>query len=217
MRCFGSFAVEVDGRSLGPREWGGRKPKQLLELLVLGRGRPVAKDELIESLWGDSPPGNAAATVESYVSVLRSRLAASRDVLVTESGAYRPDADGVSVDLDEFDARLREAASSEASLRRERLEQALALASGEVLADEPYASWALEIRGVYGERGLQAVCDLADVCLALSDFRGAREHAEQALLLDPYSSVPTAPRSSPTTDSATRSGRCAPTSAVALR
>lgn len=185
VRCFGSFGVEVGGRWLGPREWGGRKPKQLLELLVLARGRPLSKDELLDSLWGDSPPQNAAATVESYVSVVRSRLAADRSVLITESGGYRLDAEGANVDLDDFDALLREAASSEAAMRRKRLEQALALAPGDLIADEPYASWALDVRRVYTERRLQALSDLADACLAVSDFKSAHEQAEQALLSDP--------------------------------
>jgi len=106
--------------------------------------------------------------------------------LITESGGYRFDQGRADVDVDKFDALLREAAASPAQLRRARLEEALALAlGGDVLADEPYATWAAETRAVYAERRLQAVCDLADACLAMNDFGAARDHADQALLADP--------------------------------
>lgn len=42
---------------------------------MLRRGRVVSKDELIESLWPESRPRNGTAAVESYVSVVRARLA----------------------------------------------------------------------------------------------------------------------------------------------
>jgi DNA-binding SARP family transcriptional activator/pimeloyl-ACP methyl ester carboxylesterase len=185
VRLFGSFEVDVDGRRLGSRDFGGVKPKQLLELLVLRRGRPVSKDELTDALWPTSPPRDPTATLESYASVVRSRLGSARGLLATETGGYRFDSDRACVDVDEFDAKVRDAAGSPAGARRARLEQALALASGDVLSDEPYAPWALDLRGVYYERRVQAVCDLAGVCLALGDFASARRHAEQALLLDP--------------------------------
>jgi len=185
VRLFGSFGLEVGGRCLGTRDLGGVKPKQLLELLVVRRGRGVSKDELTELLWSDSPPRNAVATLESYASVVRSRLGDARGLVITETGGYRFDPGGASVDVDEFDALVRDAAASSAVERRERLEEALALVLGDVLTDEPYADWALDIRGVYAERRVQAVCDLADACLALEDWAAARANAERALLLDP--------------------------------
>lgn len=72
VRLFGSFELRIDGRRLGSRDFAGVKPRQLLELLVLHRGRTVSKGELIEALWSESAPRNAAATVETYVSVVRS-------------------------------------------------------------------------------------------------------------------------------------------------
>ena len=185
VRLFGSFELRIDGRRLGSRDFAGVKPRQLLELLVLHRGRTVSKGELIEALWSESAPRNAAATVETYVSVVRSHLAEARSLVTTESGGYRFDKGRADVDVDEFDALLREAAASSAQARRERLKEALSLAFGDVLADEPYATWAAEIRWVYAERRLQAVCDLADACLAMNDFWSAGEHADQALLVDP--------------------------------
>ena len=35
VRLFGPIAVEIDDRTLGPRDLGGIKPKQLLEILLV--------------------------------------------------------------------------------------------------------------------------------------------------------------------------------------
>jgi DNA-binding SARP family transcriptional activator len=71
IRLFGPIEVEVQGRRLGPRDLGGVKPKQVLEILLWARGHPVAKDRLAESLWGQELPQHQAAALETYVSVLR--------------------------------------------------------------------------------------------------------------------------------------------------
>jgi len=184
-RLFGPFEVRVGSRCLGPREFGGVKPKRLLEALLVQRGRPVAKDQLAEMIWGDSQPRNVAATIESYVSLLRSRLGEASGVIVTETGGYRADPGRALVDLDEFDALLRAAAGASPAERRRRLETALAIATADVLEDEPYADWATDLRGVYAERRLQATCDLAETCLAVLDPGVAVELSEQALGVDP--------------------------------
>ena len=74
VRVFGSVHVTVDGRRLTAKDFGGRKPKQLLEILVLSSGRYVSKDQLAHLLWGDALPQNASGSLEHYVSVLRRRL-----------------------------------------------------------------------------------------------------------------------------------------------
>ncbi len=44
--------IEVDRPGAGRLALGGRKPRQLLALLVLHRNRPVPADRLAASLWG---------------------------------------------------------------------------------------------------------------------------------------------------------------------
>ncbi len=46
---FGPLSVEVDERRLGPRDFGGLKPKQVVEVLLVQRGRAVPKDEIAEA------------------------------------------------------------------------------------------------------------------------------------------------------------------------
>jgi DNA-binding SARP family transcriptional activator/pimeloyl-ACP methyl ester carboxylesterase len=185
VRLFGAIEVRVDSQRLGPRDFGGVKPKQVLEVLLVQRGRPLAKDQLAELIWGEAPPRKVAATIESYVSLLRSRLGAAGALIATETGGYRAELGGVQVDVDAFDRLLRAAAGAPKAERRRRLEAALAIATGEVLEDEPYVQWAMDLRRMYAERRLQATCDLAETCAALDDPQAAVELAERALVLDP--------------------------------
>src|SRR5262245_28887130 len=138
VRMFGSLELDVAGHTLGVRDFGGLKPKQLLELLLIERGRPVSKDRLADQLWGEQLPQRVAATIETYVSVLRRHL--EPGLIVTEHGAYRLPTEQMTVDADCFDALLRQAAGAGHPLaRRAWLEAATALGGQELLTDEPYA------------------------------------------------------------------------------
>jgi pimeloyl-ACP methyl ester carboxylesterase/DNA-binding SARP family transcriptional activator len=185
VRLFGAIEVSVNSQRLGPHDFGGIKPKQLLEALLVQRGRPLAKDQLAEMIWGEALPRKIAATIESYVSLLRGRLGAASALIATETGGYRAELGGVQIDMDAFDSLLRDAAGAPPAERRQLLEEALAIATGDVLEDEPYAEWAMDLRRMYAERRLQATCDLAEACLALHDPKAAVELAERALVLDP--------------------------------
>src|SRR6266403_1809938 len=44
IRLFGPLAIEDGARTLGPRDLGGSRPKQVLEILLAARGHQVATD-----------------------------------------------------------------------------------------------------------------------------------------------------------------------------
>lgn len=187
IRLFGPLEVEVQGRCLGPRDLGGVKPKQVLEILLSARGHPVAKDRLAEYLWGEELPQNQAAALETYVSVLRRHLEPDRRhrrLILTEPRSYRFASEAADVDLDRFDELLERAAGSQTGPRR-LLEEAIALARGSLLEDEPYAPWALRLRERYQQLLVQAWLDAAEAALADRDFRSARDHAVSAVDRDP--------------------------------
>lgn len=186
-RLFGSILVEVGDRRLGPRDFGGVKSKQILEALLLARGHSVPKDRLADFLWGDDLPQNVSATIETYVSVLRRQLGVEigRQLVVTEPEAYRFAIESARFDLDLFDKAVENAArAEEPAERRHFLEEALALVRGEVLEDEPYATWAERVRDVYRQRVVQIRLDAAETALIEGDFNRASTHAEAALELD---------------------------------
>ncbi len=191
IHLFGPLSIERCGVSLGPRDLGGTRPKQVLEILLAARGHLVPTDRLAELLWGDERPRNVAGSLQTFVSVLRRHLTShperARELVVTETEAYRFATDLVELDLDRFDELLERSAHEPTGRAREALEQALDLVRGEVLEDEPYASWAVDLRGSYQGRVLGARLDAADAALAELDFAAALAHTEAAAALDRFS------------------------------
>lgn len=189
IRLFGSIAVEAEDRTLGPRDFGGVKPKQVLEILLASRGHPVPKDRLADHLWSARLPQNVSGTLETYVSVLRRQLcperAVSRQLIVTQPEAYRFATEHAWLDLDEFD-RLTASIGETSNVARKDLERALELARGELLEDEPYAEWALELRDRYRERVRQTLVAASRAALAERDLDAGLRHAEEAIRLDGF-------------------------------
>jgi DNA-binding SARP family transcriptional activator len=191
IRLFGPIAVEREGGRLGPRDFGGARPKQVLEILLAARGRLVPTERLAELLWREEPPENAPASLQTFVSVLRRRLcpdrAGARDLVVTEREAYRFGVEHADIDLDRFDELLEQAGRAPTEKARRYLSNALSLARGEVLEDEPYADWAENLRGTYQARVIGANLEAADAALAARDYRAGLARAQAASGLDRFS------------------------------
>lgn len=195
---FGPLRIERvnrDGRvdMLGPSDLGGIKPRELLGLLLLARGRPVRKDVLIEALWrgmANDEPRNPIATLESYVSVLRKHLfddrAEARRVLVTMTGAYRFAIERISVDLVEFDEAM-----TKSTLPRQKrlphLQYAASLATGDLLEDMRESAWLEPDRELARDRVARLHLLIAADLLVQGDAAGAARHGESVLRSRPYS------------------------------
>jgi DNA-binding SARP family transcriptional activator len=143
----------MEFRILGPLEaWdkgrevslGGPKPRALLAALLLHTNEVVPADLLIDELWGEDSPEDAAAALRVNVSRLRKAL--PEDVLATKSPGYvlriEPDA----LDLHRFERLVddgrRLLASGLAADASQRLRDALSLWRGPALADFTYESFA---------------------------------------------------------------------------
>ena len=125
-----AYVAEVRFQVLGPVqatvgdavvEFSGAKERALLARLVLGAGSTVSADDLVDSVWGQSPPRTAAKSLQTYILRLRNRLEPARNgysgVLVTEATGYRLVASADSVDAEVF-ARL--AGSGRSALAADR-------------------------------------------------------------------------------------------------
>ena len=143
IRIFGALEI-VDGeRILGPRDLGGVRPKQLLEILLASRGHQVPVDRIADLIWDAQRPDDITASIQTFVSVLRRRLVAdrarARQLVVTEAEAYRFATDAVDLDLDRFDELLERSAREPTRIARhsdeftKRVTQLLALFT----TDEP--------------------------------------------------------------------------------
>src|SRR5918911_3259594 len=72
----GLFTVDADGRRIDPA-LPGRQGRLLFAYLVMHRGRPVRRDELVDALWaGDGQPASGDALLRPPLSRLRKALGA---------------------------------------------------------------------------------------------------------------------------------------------
>ena len=147
---FGPTSVVTDaGTTVTAADLGGVKPRQILEILALAAGTPVAKDRLADLLWDGQPPKTYVGTLESYVCVLRRSLGLARgrrSVLATTSSGYLLDPAQARVDLVEFRRLLATAATAPPEDRIALTQRALELAAGSLLASDSYTGWAEEER-----------------------------------------------------------------------
>ncbi|GAA4397085.1 hypothetical protein GCM10023168_01720 [Fodinibacter luteus] len=150
VRVLGDLEVLVDDV---PLELGGPKPRALLALLVVGEGRPVSIEHLIDQIWGDEPPERVEASLQSYVARLRRVLEPARDaraaarVLRTHPGGYSLDLPPDAVDARRFTALLgrgRDRAAPDPGAAEGLLGKALDLWRGDAFAGLPGSALAAE-------------------------------------------------------------------------
>ena len=143
----------MEFRVLGPLElWdeggevslSGPKPRALLAVLLLHANEVVPTDRLIDELWGEDSPDDAAAALRVNVSRLRKAL--PRDVLTTRSPGYLVRVEPDELDLHRFERLVDEGrgllARGLAADASARLRDALSLWRGPALADFAYESFA---------------------------------------------------------------------------
>ena len=135
-RILGPIEALVDGH---PAELGAPKQRALLAFLLVNRRRVVTAEQLIDGLWGETPPASAVQSLQVYVHGLRRAVGAER--IETAGKGYRVAVDEEELDLDRFERLLeRGRAALEAGRvddAADDLREALAVWRGPALADLP--------------------------------------------------------------------------------
>lgn len=134
-RILGPLAVLDQGEEL---PLGPAKERAVLAALLLRVGAVVSRTQLVEDLWGESPPLTAARAVNVYVSQLRKTLARNGGATIeTRTPGYVLAVDPESVDAVRFQriaAAARErAAAGELEAAATLMREALALWRGPAL------------------------------------------------------------------------------------
>ncbi|WP_051427675.1 BTAD domain-containing putative transcriptional regulator [Arthrobacter sp. H20] len=188
VQIIGKLRIRRGETILEAQDFGGPKPRQILEILLLTLGTPVSKDRLIEQLWASHPPAEAMGTLESYVSVLRRHLqpgAGKAGPLRTANGGYLMDPSLVDLDLDRFNSLMRSVQASSPQAGYPLLQQALELAVEPLLADELRPEWAQEERTLHSARVTTALLLAADTASVLLRPTDGIRWAQRVLETDP--------------------------------
>jgi predicted ATPase/DNA-binding SARP family transcriptional activator len=197
VRILGPLEVLTHG---APAQLGAPRQRALLALMAINANELVAKDRLVDELWGESPPASAGHAVEVYVSRLRKVLG---HALRTQAPGYVLALDPDELDSRRFERLLEEGrrANAEASAvsAAALLREALALWRGAALADfayEPFAQTEIarldELRLVGLEERIEAdlvlgrFAELVPELEALVVEHPLRERLRAALMLALY-------------------------------
>ena len=126
----------------------GEKRKAILAILLMNANSVVPADQLIQDLWGDTPPASGAKALQMRVSQLRKALATASDddVIAAREPGYMIELEPHQLDLHRFE-RLADfarggLAGGDAARASEQLSEALALWRGPALADFRYENFA---------------------------------------------------------------------------
>jgi pimeloyl-ACP methyl ester carboxylesterase/DNA-binding SARP family transcriptional activator len=127
----GRFDVVVGDTSVPSSAWGSKRARTLLKRLVVARGRPVTRDELIEVLWPDD------GDVDRLSARLSVQLSAVRRILgggvIAERSWIRLDLDHVDLDIERWFGLTDDAAI-------------VAGYVGEFLPNDRYDDWSNRLR-----------------------------------------------------------------------
>lgn len=189
---FGTLQVIRDATSVTESDWHTRQARQLLKILITERPRPVSTDLLIEILWPNSTPHAAATTLRSAINALRNVLEPDRPnrapsrYIVTQAPGYAfhltPE---IWLDVDVFDHLYNRAHNAtDAGLRLQLLEQAIALYADDYLISDPYADWLQAERERLRERFFNALLMVADLYAESGHYADAITACRQLLARD---------------------------------
>lgn len=148
VRLLGAFSVRrADGHAVATKAWRTTKTRDLVRMLALHAGTGVSVDRILEALWPDVEAGKARASLRTATCQVRKVLGEASlerefDTLVLR-GAW--------VDLHAYldlvaEADIRWAEGDQLQGLRVAAE-AIALYSGGVGEDDPYAEWLSSTRG----------------------------------------------------------------------
>ncbi|GII05234.1 AfsR/SARP family transcriptional regulator [Planobispora takensis] len=153
---------------------GGPRVRGVLAMLALDAGRVVTAERLIDGLYGDDPPANAANALQSQISRLRHQLGRTGAVEGHPAG-YRLPAEPQDVDAHRFEhlaeTGRRELAAGRAREAAALLREALGLWRGPAFADVGDAPFARGQAVRLEEVRLGAVEDRIEAELALGAHR----------------------------------------------
>lgn len=154
VRTLGGFEVIRDGRGVPIAEWGSRKARDLLKILITRRGQHVPREQLQELLWPGEDTGRASRRLSAAISTIRAIfdpqherpaawfVAADRDAVWLERGHVDVDVEGFLASAE----RGLELAAHGDPTAVEVLRAAESAHRGEFLVEDVFEDWSAALR-----------------------------------------------------------------------
>jgi predicted ATPase/DNA-binding SARP family transcriptional activator len=187
VRLLGQFSVSVAGRPTPPALWRRRRAAAVIKLLALAPGHRLHREQVLDALWPDLDPDDAANNLRVVLHYARRGLedagAPPDSVLVRDGDALLVSHPAETwVDVDAFaEAVYRAWQSPDPAV----VERALALYSGDLLPEDPYEDWAASRRESLRTSFLALLARLAGLHEHRQNFSRAIAAYERLLAAEP--------------------------------
>ncbi|MHB1595740.1 MAG: AfsR/SARP family transcriptional regulator [Streptosporangiaceae bacterium] len=183
VRLLGCFKIRRAGQDVASSSFGGRRSRQLLQILLTGRGRLIPKDVLVEALW----PRRDLADPQGNLAVLASRarhaLGQASLILSRPGGYLYAEDDRTWVDAEAFAHEVERGrvslATGSATAAARAYRSALALWTSDPLMEDMYAEWAQRFRRRFSLLYEESLEGLAKASLELGQPTTAQDAARQ--------------------------------------
>ncbi|WP_133251885.1 ATP-binding protein [Actinomycetospora cinnamomea] len=186
VRLLGRFALRLDGED--PTLLASARAESVLALLLLEGGGPLPRASIASAIWPDSTEAQARTNLRHVLHDLRRGLPAIDRYLEVGPHALRlhrdrPLRSDVALLEDLLTGRARDTSDRDAA-RRQELQEAVALGTGELLEDHD-DEWLREPRERLRHRIHDALAELATRCERSGALTEAIRHAERLQRADP--------------------------------
>jgi len=197
---FGNFEILLNHQKIHSDLWQSRQLRTILKLLIIRRGKPVPGSQIIEKVWPDKNPEQAAQHLYVRISQIRKILKKSgfQDCIQTVDGGYvfQPDPflekDGelsIWIDVDEFEQK---ADQGREHLENRAFDQAITLFKkaithyrADFLVEDLYEDWTISERERLRDRYLMALTEMAEAYAQTGRYRHAIDVCQKVLSVDP--------------------------------
>jgi len=195
VKVFGGLEVSIGDRMLHERDWKKRKARTLFAILVLNRGQEVAREQLLDHIWGDLSEERARNNFYVAWSTMKGALMGEQTkagpcpYVDNSAGRCRIVPQYVRSDIDEFEELVsagREAESEgDTAGAIEAYERVASVYRGELLPGDMYDDWFSPLRDRYRFDFLSTMLRLVDLLLERGDPSNALVFARRGLMVDP--------------------------------
>ncbi|HWB68511.1 MAG TPA: AAA family ATPase, partial [Solirubrobacterales bacterium] len=184
----GRLKVDFEGRHVTP-DLRGRQGRVLLAYLVINRGRPVSRAELITAIWPTSSPSDPSAALRTQLSRLRRALGAKALAGRDTVELHLPEGTWIDVEAAERAIRVADSALKAGDWRDAWAHAHISLN----IAGRPFlagfeAPWVDEVRHELEELELRSreVIARAGIGLGGSELAGAERSARALIRSSPF-------------------------------
>ena len=189
----GKFDIMVDGKSASKVLSNSKKGRMMLEYLVLHKDESISSSDLYEVLWPNEASSNPESALKTLVSRMRAALGKFDETLgkciVTSRGAYRWNSDlPCTIDVFEFEEMCRELSKATVMNRaiEEKLEKALSMYAGDLIAGNDGESWMVSRSAYYHTLYLRTAYLAIRLLKENKDYEGIIRICRRALDVDAF-------------------------------